>query len=121
MCSFGCLIQFPESIKLFKFSLLIPPSTSGIGCGFSAVNLIITPLQTNHNKANRILICVSTGSIHSVLYFFFLHQSPPSSLCTVFDAISFNINVLSIYSSATVFVFVNFNICHKDWLAWWNS
>ena len=58
MCTFGCLIQLPESIKLLKFSLLIPPSTSGIGCGFSAVDLIITPLQTNHNKANRILICV---------------------------------------------------------------
>ena len=50
-------------------------------------------------------------------YFFFLYRSP-SSLCTVFDSISFNIDeVLSIKPSA-VFVFGDFNIHHKDWLTY---
>ena len=44
-------------------------------------------------------------------YFFFLYQSLSSSLCTIFDAISSNINeVLSINTSATVFVFGDFNV-----------
>ena len=49
-------------------------------------------------------------------YFFFLYRSPSSSLYTVFDSISSNIDeVLSINPSANVFVFANFNIHHKDW------
>ena len=52
-------------------------------------------------------------------YFFFLNPSPSSSLSTVFDFISSNINeVLSINPSANVFVFGNFNIHHKDWLTY---
>ena len=52
-------------------------------------------------------------------YFFFLHQSPSSSLCTVFDSISSNIDeVLSINPSPNVFVFVDFNVHHKDWLTY---
>ena len=48
-------------------------------------------------------------------YFFFPYQSPSSSLCTVFDSISSNIDeVLSINPSANVFVFGDFNIYHKD-------
>ena len=54
--------------------------------------------------------------LHSVSYSFFLHQSP-SLLCTIFGSISSNINeVLSINLSASVFVFGDFNIYHKDWL-----
>ena len=34
MCSSGCLVQFSESMKLFKFSLLTPPSTSRVERGF---------------------------------------------------------------------------------------
>ena len=50
-------------------------------------------------------------------YFFFLYLSP-SSLCTVFDSISSNIDeVLSINPSA-VFVFGDFNVHHKDWLTY---
>ena len=52
ICSSGSLIRFPESMKLFKFSILIPPSTSVVECGFSAMNLIVTPLQTNVNQVN---------------------------------------------------------------------
>ena len=52
-------------------------------------------------------------------YFFFLYRSPSSSLCTVFDSISSNIDeVLSINPSANVFVFGDFNIHHKDWLTY---
>ena len=57
--------------------------------------------------------------LHSVSYFFFLHRSPSSSLCTVFDSISSRINeVLSINPSANVFVFEDFNVHHKDWLTY---
>ena len=55
--------------------------------------------------------------LHSVSYFFFLYQSPSSSLCTVFDSISSNIDeVLSINPYANVFVFRDFNVHLKDWL-----
>ena len=58
--------------------------------------------------------------LHSVSYFFFLYRSPSSSLCTVFDYISSNIDeeVLSINPSANVFVFEDFNAHHKDWLTY---
>ena len=49
--------------------------------------------------------------------FFFLYQSPSSSLCTVFDSISSNIDgVISIKPSANVIIFGDFNVHHKDWL-----
>ena len=48
---------------------------------------------------------------------FFLYQSPSSSLCTVFDSISSNIDeVISINPSANVIIFGDFNVDHKDWL-----
>ena len=69
------------------------------------------------NSADSYL-CFQLALLHSVSYFFFLYRSPSSSLCTVFDSISSNIDeVLSINPSANVFVFVGFNIYHKDWLA----
>ena len=50
-----------------------------------------------------------------VPYFFFPYRSP--SICTVFDSISSNIDeVLSINPSTNVFVFVDFNVHHKNWL-----
>ena len=56
---------------------------------------------------------------HSVSYSFFLYQSPSSSLCTVFDSTSSNIDeVLSINPSANVFVFGEFNVHQKDWLTY---
>ena len=52
----------------------------------------------------------------SVRNFFFLYRSPTSSLCTVFDSISFKIDeVLSINPSTNIFVFADFNIHHNDW------
>ena len=64
-------------------------------------------------------ICFRLALLHSVSYFFFLYQSPSSSLCTVFDSISSNIDeVLSINPSANVFVFGDFNVHHKDWLTY---
>ena len=73
---------------------------------------------SSQNSANSYL-CFRLGLLHSVSYFFFLHQSPSSSLCTVFDSISFNIDeVLSFNPSANVFVFGDFNVHHKDWLTY---
>ena len=55
--------------------------------------------------------------LHSLYYFFFLYQSPSSTLCMVFDSISYNIDeVLSINPSANIFVFGDFNVHYKDWL-----
>ena len=69
------------------------------------------------NSADSYL-CFRLASLHSVSYFFFLYRSP-SSLCTVFDSISSNIDeVLSINTSANVFVFGDFNVHHKDWLTY---
>ena len=49
--------------------------------------------------------------LHSVSYFFFLYQSPTFSLCTIFDAISSNMDeVLLINLSPNRFVFGDFNI-----------
>ena len=64
-------------------------------------------------------LCFRLALLHSVSYFFFLYRSPSSSLCTVFDSVSSNIDeVLSINPSANVFVFVDFNVHHKDWLTY---
>ena len=64
-------------------------------------------------------LCFRLALLHSVSYFFFLYRSPSSSLCTVFDSVSFNIDeVLSINLSSNVFVFGDFNVIHKDWLTY---
>ena len=68
------------------------------------------------NSADSYL-CFWLALLHSVSYIFFLCRLPSSSLCTVFDSISSNINeVLSINLSANVFVFGDFNVHHKEWL-----
>ena len=70
------------------------------------------------NSADSYL-CFRLALLHSVSYFFFLYRSPSLSLCTVFDSISSNIDeVLSINPSVNVFVFGDFNVHHKDWLAY---
>ena len=70
------------------------------------------------NSADSYL-CFQLALLHSVSYFFFLYRSPLSSLFTVFDYISCNIDeVLSTNPSANVFVFGDFNIHHKDWLTY---
>ena len=70
------------------------------------------------NSADSYL-CFRLALLHSVSYFFFLYRSPSSSLCTVFDSVSSNIDeVLSINPSANVFVFGDFNVHHKNWLTY---
>ena len=69
-------------------------------------------------NATDFYLCFRLALLHSVSYFFFLYQSH-SSLCTVFDSISSNIDeVLWMNPSASVFVFGNFNLHHKDWLTY---
>ena len=59
-------------------------------------------------------LCFQLALLHAVSFFFFSYRSP-SSLCTVFDSISFNLDaVLSIDLSA-LFVFGDFNVHHKYW------
>ena len=70
-------------------------------------------------KTLQILTYVFDWVYFTLSYFFFLYRLPSSSLCTVFDSISSNIDeVLSINPSANVFVFGDFNIHHKDWLTY---
>ena len=62
----------------------------------------------------RFLLMFSTGFTSFSVLLFFLYHSPSSSLCMVFDSISFNVDeVLSINPSA-VFVFEDFNVYHND-------
>ena len=64
-------------------------------------------------------LCFWVAFLHSMSYFFFLYRSPSSSLCTVFDSISSNIDeVLSINPSANLSVFGHFIVHHKDWLTY---
>ena len=64
-------------------------------------------------------LCFRLAILDSVSYFFFLYRLPSSSLCTVFDSISSNIDeVLSINPSANVFVFRDFSVHYKDWLTY---
>ena len=64
-------------------------------------------------------LCFRLALLYSVSYFFFLYQSPSSSLCTVFDSISSNIDeLLSINPSANVLVFGDFHVHHKYWLTY---
>ena len=56
--------------------------------------------------------------LHLVSYFFFLYRSP-LFLCTVFDSISSKIHeVLLMNPSANAFVFGDFNVHNKTWLAY---
>ena len=53
--------QFPETMKLFKFALLIPPSTANFERGFSTMNLLIYPLRTSLDEKNldrMMLVCL---------------------------------------------------------------
>ena len=57
----GANIRFPSVMRLFKLSLLIPPSTSGVERGFSVMNLLVSPLRTtlNENNVDRLMrICL---------------------------------------------------------------
>ena len=64
-------------------------------------------------------LCFQLVLLHSVSHFFFLYESPSLSLCMVFDSFPSNIDeVLSINSSANVFVFGDFLVHHKDWLTY---
>ena len=77
------------------------------------------PIARDLENSADSYLCFQLPLLHSVSYFFFLYWSPSSSLCTVFDSISWNIDeVLSINPSANVFVFGNFNVHHKDWLTY---
>ena len=46
MCKQGCLLHYPNLMRLFCLALLIPPSTSNVEKGFSAMNLLCSPLRT---------------------------------------------------------------------------
>ena len=54
--------------------------------------------------------------------FFYLYQLPSSSLCAVFDGISFNTDeILSINPSVNILIFEDLNVRHKDWLTYYDG
>lgn len=57
MCHDGCISRYPNSMKLLKLALLIPPTTSEVEHGFSTMNLIVSPLRTslNDNNVDRLM------------------------------------------------------------------
>ena len=67
MCESGCLVRFTETMKLFKFALLVPPSTSGVEHGFSVMKLIISPLCTSLNQTNIDLFMRICSNSHAKL------------------------------------------------------
>ena len=84
-----------------------------------ARDLSLENSEIRQDKRKDSYLCFRLALLHSVSYFFFLNRSTSSSLCTVFDSISSNIDeVLSINPSANVFIFGDFNVHHKDWLTY---
>ena len=74
-------------------------------------------LHVSLENSQDTYLCFRLALLHSVSYFFFHYRSPYSSLSTVFDSISSNIDeVFSINPSANVFAFGDFIVNHKDWL-----
>ena len=61
-------------------------------------------------------LCFELALLHSLSYFLFRYQSP-SSLGSVFHSVLSNIDVVLSINLSAVFVFGDFNIHHKDWLA----
>ena len=52
MCFDSYQQQFPETMKLFKFTFLILLSTADVEQGFSTMNLLISPLCTSLGEKN---------------------------------------------------------------------
>ena len=52
MCVEGALLRYPNLMRVFRLALLIPPSTSNVERGFSAMNLLCSPLRTSLNQHN---------------------------------------------------------------------
>ena len=69
------------------------------------------------NSADSCL-CFQLALLHSVFCFFFLYQSPFSSLYMVFNSISSTIDEVLSINPSTFFVFGDFNVHHKDWLTY---
>ena len=75
--------------------------------------------DVNLENSEDSYLCFRLALLHSVSYFFCIHRSSSSSLCTVFNAVSSDIDeVLSVNPSANVFVLGDFNVHHKDWLTY---
>ena len=87
-------------------------------CGFVKEGLPFARDLHLENSADSYLY-FRLALLHSVCYFFFLYRSP-SLLCTVSTSILSNKDeVLSINTSARVFVFGDYNVHHKDWLTYY--
>ena len=120
-----CETNLDDSIDSSNFSvkgylLLIPKDSSTHMHGLPVYVKEGLPFARGLSLGNSAdsYLCFRLALLHSVSYFFFLYRAP-SSLWTIFDSISSNIDeVLSINPSANVFVFGDFHVHHKDWLTY---
>ena len=106
-----CEANLDDSIDSGNFSMrgylpLIPKDSSTHMHGLAVYVKEGLPFARDlslENSADSYL-CFQLALLHSVSYFFFFYPSPSSSLCTVFDSISSNIDeVLSVNPSANFF------------------
>ena len=60
MCSEDSVHNSLNNMKLLSLALLIPPSTSGVKCGFSVMNLLVLPFTSlNKNDIDQLMrICL---------------------------------------------------------------
>ena len=82
-CSFSVRGHLPLIRKV--------PSTHMHGLAVYVEEGLLAQNLSPENSADSYL-CFRLASLHSTSYFFFLYRSPSSSLCTVFDSISSNID-----------------------------
>ena len=93
-----CETNLDDSIDSGNFSVrgYLPlirkdSSTHAWSCSVCKEELPFARGLSLENSADSYL-CFQLTLLHSVSYLFFLNQSPSSSLCTVFDSISSNID-----------------------------
>ena len=79
------------------------------------------PWDLSLENSADVYLCFQLVLLHSVSYFFFLYRSPSSSLCTVFDSISSNIDDVLSNNPSAVFVFADFNVHHNDLLTYYGE
>ena len=102
-CNYSCIIYFKVKILLVKLKNLYTSANLNPNHGTTHMHGYAVYVKEGlpfacslslENSADSYL-CFRLALLHSVSYFSFLYQSPSSSLCTVFDSISSNIDEFS--------------------------
>ena len=87
------------------------------GLGVFVRNNVPIGRETRFESQDHPFLCFRLTLLHSTTFLFFLYRSPSSQDCSLIDLISEKIDeTLSIYLSAHIIVFGDFNAHHSDWL-----